>query len=81
MTPKSSGVSPEFQSLTQSLPTCLMAQRGSLLETPNRMAPLFPSSGQRDSREGLGDLHSPSGFWQGPNAVSAPAPQVAMPCI
>lgn len=27
-----------------------------------------------EGQQGLGDLHSPSGFWQGPNAVSAPAP-------
>ena len=50
MTPKSSGVSPKFQSPTQSLPTRLMAQKGSLLDSPNRMAFLFPSSRQRESR-------------------------------
>lgn len=57
MTPKSSGVSPKFQSLTQSLPTRLMAQRGSLLDSPDRMAPLFPSSGQRDGRAWVTSTH------------------------
>lgn len=39
--------------------------------------PQFWAEGQ----QGLGDLHSPSGFWQGPKVVSVPAPRPPrLPC-
>ena len=80
-TSKSSGVSPKFQSPTQSPPTRLMAQRGSLLDSPNRMAPLFPSSGQMDSRAWVTSTH-PADSGRAPKQYlhPPPSPQVAMPC-